>query len=117
MSEQPPKQKQPPRRAPTLAEALAAHAPWKQTDYEAADVISMQRFAAGTANAEEQKRVWRWILLCSGAYDEAYRPGGLEGDRDTVYALGKASVGRQMEKLRKLNPSQLKGGEKHGEHG
>lgn len=76
----------------------------------------MQRLAGGTASGDEQKTALRWILRCSGVMDEPYRPGGEEGRRDTEYALGKATVGRQIAKLARINLSLLRGDD-HGEHG
>lgn len=75
----------------------------------------MQRLAAGAASGEEQKIALRWILRCSGVTDEPYRPGD-DGRRETDYALGKATVGRQIAKLARVNLSLLRGDE-HGEHG
>lgn len=114
MSEQPAPEKPARKRAP--AQVAAEHAPWLPTAWEAADALSMQRLAAGTANQIEQKRAIRWILICCGVLDEAYRPGGEDGRRETDYALGKASVGRQIMKLAKVNLSLIKGGG-DGEHG
>lgn len=103
-------------RRKTLAEVLEDNAPWKPTPYEQRHALAMKRFAAGTATGEEQKLVFEWLIRCTGVGDEPYRPGGEAGERDTLIAIGKASVGRQMLKLVKVNLSQLKGGE-HGEHG
>lgn len=75
----------------------------------------MQRLAAGTANAIEQKRAMKWILTCTGVLDQAFRPGGEDGRRDTDFALGKQSIGLQIMKLARVNLSLIKG-EEHGEH-
>lgn len=104
-----------PRRKRDPRAVAAEHAPWLPTEWEAADALSMQRLAMGTANSIEQKRAIKWILTCCGVLDEAYRPGGEDGRRDTDYALGKASVGRQVMKLARVNLSLIKG-EEHGEH-
>jgi hypothetical protein len=42
------------------------------------------------------------------------RPGGEDGRRDTDYALGKASVGRQIMKLARVNLALIKGGGRWG---
>lgn len=107
---------QPKSRKRSPAAVAAEHAPWLPTSWEAADALSMQRLAGGTANALEQKRALKWILTACGVLDEAYRPGGEDGRRDTDYALGKASVGRQIMKLARVNLALIKGGE-DGEHG
>jgi hypothetical protein len=111
MAEQPEQRRR--RRSP--AEATQEHAPWKPTPWEAADALAMQRLAAGTANAIEQKRAMKWILTCTGVLDQAFRPGGEDGRRDTDFALGKQSIGLQIMKLARVNLSLIKG-EEHGEH-
>lgn len=98
----------------TLRQALEEHAPWKPTDYQHAHALAMRRLQAGQASAEEQKLAFEWIVKCTGVADEPFRPGGVEGERDTQFALGKASVGRQIIKLVKIDLSRLK---REGEHG
>lgn len=69
-------------------------------------VYALQALAAGTANDEQQKIALDYIIkdLC-GTYDLSYRPGGLEGDRDTAFAEGKRFVGSQIVKLLNLKSS------------
>lgn len=116
MSEQPapPPEKRKPRRP--IAQVAAENSPLIPTAWDPADALALQRLAAGTANALEQKRALEWILRVSGINEEPYRPGGEDGRRDTDFALGKASVGRQIVKLVKINLSRVRGNE-YGEHG
>ena len=103
-----------PRKSPT--EAAALNAPWLPTPWTPADVLSIQRLHAGTANAIEQKQALAWIIAATGVNGQLYQPGGEAGRRDTDFALGAANVGRQIVKLVKLDLSKLRGDE-HGEHG
>jgi len=93
-----------PRKVPT-AQALAASAPWLPVPYEKADVYAIKALAAGTADAEQQKRALRWIIeQAAGTYDLHYRP---DNARDTDFALGRGHVGQQIVKLIKINPAVL----------
>ena len=83
-----------------LRVVLEEHAPWRAAPYELADATAIKALFAGTANADQQKRGMTWIVrTVSGYHDEAFRPGGIEGERETIYALGKQFVGRQVVKL------------------
>jgi len=76
----------------------------------------MQALAKGTASAHQQRVALDWIMYRASNYlDEPYRPGGDEGSRDTVFALGRAFVGRQIAKLLNVNLSVLARGGKDGE--
>ena len=95
MAEQPKQRKVP------TAQALAARAPWLPVGYEKADVYAIKAMAAGTADAEQQKRALRWIIEeAAGTYDLHYRPDS----RETDFALGRGHVGQQIVKLIKINP-------------
>lgn len=85
-------------------EILLEHAPWKPPHWELADATALRRVQAGTASPDEQKRAMAYIInTLAGAYDEPYRPGAEDGARDTVFALGRAFVGRQIVKLLKVD--------------
>jgi len=102
-------QEQPPKRKPTQA-SVSARAPWLPADWEIADAGAIQALQRGNATPDQQRRALEWIVMqASGTYDEPYRPGGPEGERDTSYALGRASVGRQIVKLSKMALSKLRG--------
>lgn len=105
-----------PRRKKPIAQAAAENSPLRPTEWKPGDALAMQRLAAGQANALEQRMALEWILRCTGIHDEPYRPGGEDGRRDTDFALGKASVGRQIAKLVKVNLNRLRGND-DGEHG
>lgn len=83
--------------------------PWTPAKYEIHHVVAIQAVAQGTANAEQQQAVMKYIVdnLC-GYYDLSFRPGGDEGRRDTDFAEGKRFVGSQLVKLMKLDVSMLR---------
>lgn len=90
-------------------QALEDHAPWKPPHYEIADVNALKALQAGTANPDQQKRALAWIIHHAAAlYEEPYRPGGQDGERDTVLALGRAFAGRQIVKLLNIDLSTLR---------
>jgi len=65
-------------------------------------VFAFRSFVAGKANEGQQALVWKYIqYVCGvGEYtDMSWRPGGLEGDRETSFAEGKRFVGLQLLKL------------------
>jgi hypothetical protein len=99
------------KRRKTTAEAAAEHAPWKPTPWEPADALSIKRVASGAANALEQRRAIEWIMRCTGYGGEPYRPGGEDGRRETDFALGKASVGRQIAKILNIDLTRVRGGD------
>lgn len=90
-----------------MRESLEEHGPWKPHPYELADASAFQALAAGTASAEQQRRVLTWLVAASGTYDLSYRPG-VQGDRDTTFAEGKRHVGLQVVKLTRLNVGALR---------
>lgn len=95
-------------RPKTQAQIALEHAPWKPVPYEDADVAALQALAKGVATAEQQKRALNWwIEKAAGTYDLPYRPGGREGERDTLMAIGRMFVGQQTVKLLKLKIGQL----------
>lgn len=99
----------PPAQAPrpaskTIQQALEDSAPWKPAAYELVDATAIQALARGEATKEQQIRALDWILYgACRLRDEPYRPGALEGDRDTAFALGQTNVGRQIAKLMTIN--------------
>lgn len=90
-------------RKKSAREAAEDHAPWKPPAYDNADAAAIQALVQGNATPEQQKRALDWIVnKACGTYDLPYRPGGLDGDRDTSFAIGKQFVGQQIVKLMKL---------------
>ena len=86
---------------------LEAHAPWLPPEYEPADVAAIQALARGNASMDQQKRALAWFIeKAAGAYEMSYRPGGIEGDRDSAFAEGRRFVGNQVVKMIKLKAGQ-----------
>lgn len=95
--------------------AAAAHAPYLPAEFEVADAAALQALARGQATAEQQRRALDWVMFKASDYlNEPFRPGGLDGERDTIFAIGRGFVGRQVAKLINLNLSNWRGG-KDGE--
>ena len=98
---------QPRRVAKPAREAAEEHAPWKPAKWEPADATAIQALVRGDCPANLQQRAMAFIIndLC-GTYDQPYRPGAQEAERDTSFALGKMWVGQQLVKLLKvkINP-------------
>lgn len=84
--------------------------PWKPAQWENEDAFAVQAVMYGRASEDQQKRAMHFIVhtLC-GTYDEAYRPGGEDGRRDTDFACGMQHVGKQLVKFSLLNIAALTG--------
>ena len=86
----------------TQRQAIEDHAPWKPASFEDADAAALQAVAHGMASPDQQKRAITWLIEKGAAtYDMTYRPGALEGERDTSFAEGRRFVGLQVVKLLK----------------
>lgn len=73
---------------------------WLPAEYDFADVMAVKALAAGTANADQQKRALDWIVRsAAGAYEISYRSDADGGDRETAFAEGRRFVGLQVVKL------------------
>ena len=84
----------------------AAPAPWAEPEYSKADVIAIQRVAAGDAEPIHQKRVIDILVnKIAETYNLSFRPDDDGGERATAFAEGKRYVGSQLVKLMKANPS------------
>lgn len=84
------------------AKALPA---WLPPDWELADATAMQALHAGSADADQQKRAFDWIInKAAGTYDVSYRP---DSDQ-TSFAEGRRFVGLQIVKLVKINVSAMR---------
>lgn len=82
-----------------------AHMP---SSWEPADVSALQAINDGTATADQQRRGLMFIITkLSMAYDFPFRPGGLDAQRETDIALGRAFVGQQIIGLIKVNLSAM----------
>lgn len=84
--------------------------PWKPADWADEDAYAVQAVMHGRGSEDQQKRAMHFIvyILCA-TYDQAYRPGGDEGRRDTDFACGMQHVGKQLVKFSLLNIAALKG--------
>lgn len=61
------------------------------------DVYAIQALRDGKANEGQQKRALDLIIRnLAGTYDQSFRPGGPEADRDTVFAEGRRFVGLKL---------------------
>lgn len=95
------------RRQPT-AEMIAAAAPWLPVPYVRADVVALQALRDGKADAEQQKRILRWLMYqACGTYEMTFHPGP-EGARNSDFAQGRRFVGLQVAKLLIINPGAVK---------
>lgn len=99
-----------PRATAPMAEVRERFAPWKPAPWEPSIATAFQALARGDCPGHLQQAAVRWLLEeCCKTYDQPFRPGGPEGERDTTFALGKQWVGQQVVKL--INTRVHKGGE------
>ncbi len=86
-----------------------ASGPWMPVKYKKADVAALQAWSRGEATPDQQIRAAEYILgtICD-RNGMSFRPGGLEGDRDSAFAEGRRFVGNQIVKLTKLPLSKIK---------
>lgn len=80
--------------------------PWIPPDYSDDVVMAVRAFESGTANAGQQKTVWRYIMYITKATDEfqdlSFRPsGGAAGasGEATNFAEGSRFVGMMLRKM------------------
>lgn len=73
--------------------------------YDLADATALQALAAGTADADQQRRALTWIVENAAAmYEWPYK----EQPRETDIALGRQLVGQSIVGLLKLNLADLR---------
>lgn len=71
--------------------------------YDDATSAALRAMADGVATASQQKLALGWIINeAAKTYDQPFRPGGQDGDRDTAFACGRMFVGQQIVKVMKL---------------
>lgn len=77
--------------------------------YTKADVAALQAMRRGEATSDQQVRGMEYLLetVCD-RNGMSFRPGGLEGARETDFAEGRRFVGNQIVKLTKLPLSKIK---------
>lgn len=96
-------------RRKTEAEVREEASPYRPTPYEISDAIAIKALYDGAASPEQQRAALAWIIEKAAAtHDQQFRPGGIEGQRNTDFALGKAQVGKEIVKLIKLPKDRLK---------
>jgi hypothetical protein len=84
------------------------NSPWLPPKYELPDLTAIQALARGEANADQQKRAMKWIVEQGCAtYQPSYRVGP-DGERNTVFAEGRRSVGLQIVSMLHINASALR---------
>lgn len=103
-SEQPSTEKQKRRKPPHPLHSK----PWFPPNWDIADAGAIQALVRGDAMPHQQQRALKFIVekLCA-TYDVSFRPGGLEGQRETDFAEAKRWVGLQIIKLTVLNLHKL----------
>lgn len=77
--------------------------PWEPADFTRAEHLALVALSQGRATEDQQQLAWDWLLFAAGYDDKSFRPGGLEGQRETDFAEGKKWVGEQMIKLLKTS--------------
>lgn len=95
-----------------MTRKVQAPSPLLPHDYTPADARAFQMLAEGKADERQQLRALKWLIDACGTYDEPFRPGGTEAERDTAYACGKRNIGMQIVKLLNVNITALEKGEK-----
>lgn len=82
---------------------------WKSAPFTLADAKSLQALAQGIADEDQQKRALRWVVNNAGIINRStYQPGGLDGERDSIFAQGRRFVGIQVMRLITTNLEELK---------
>ena len=77
-----------------------ASAPWMPVSVVKADAAALQAMRRGEATADQQVRAMEVIIgKISDRNGMSFRPGGLEGARESDFAEGKRFVGNQIVKL------------------
>jgi hypothetical protein len=78
---------------------------WARCDYKFSDVVAIQAWAAGTANEDQQKRAFDWVLRQACILgEEPFLP---DSDRETTLILGRNFAARQIVKLVQMPPAAM----------
>lgn len=79
--------------------------PYMQCVFEIPDVSAINALANGTANPDQQKRVFSWLLNDAGAVGSpTFFPGAPDG---SAFAQGRRFVGLCIAQLLSVNTSKL----------
>lgn len=85
-----------------------ASKPYMPAPYSKYDVYALKALQSGTATPDQQQRALAWIInKCCRTYDLPYHPGGEEGNRDSILAMGMMHAGQQIVKLVNFDASLL----------
>lgn len=81
--------------------------------WEVEDIGALRALARGDAMEHQQIRALKFIVEgLAATYQQSFRPGGLEGDRETAFAEGRRFVGTQIVGLLTIDPNSIKETEK-----
>ena len=88
------------------------HEPWLPVETDPADASAIQALAAGTADANQQKRALKvFIEKCADTYGLGWHPGG---GSNADFAAGRRFAGLQVVKLLKVKVGLLTGNRENG---
>jgi hypothetical protein len=108
MAEETKKRQPPPKKEPQPI----GHEPWLPPEWEPADATALQALAAGTADANQQKRALKWVIeMGADTYGLGWHPGGANL---ADFSAGRRFVGLQVVKLLKLNVGLFTGNRENG---
>lgn len=95
--------------APSRARRRKTRFPWVLPidDIEPADISAVKALAEGTADANAQRRVWKFIREIAAADRMSYWPGGDDGRRATDFAEGKRFVADQLRRIQRMVPGRF----------
>jgi hypothetical protein len=77
--------------------------------WEVEDLGALRALERGDALPHQQIRALKFIVEgLAMTFQQSYRPGGLEGDRETAFAEGRRFVGTQIVGLLTIDPNLIK---------
>ncbi len=90
--------------------------PWLPVTFVKADASALQAMKRGEATPDQQVRAMEVILgnVCE-RNGMSWRPGGLEGDRETSFAEGKRFVANQIVRMVNTPLSKIKDDPSHAQ--
>lgn len=85
--------------------------PWAYAPYDDDDIRAIKALAAGKASEGQQRIALAWIIHnAARTYDMPFRPGGIDGQRNSDFACGRIFVGQQVIKLINMDMPEKKKG-------
>lgn len=76
--------------------------PSEPAAFDVADASAIQALYDGSATPEQQKRALTWIMVQASG-EAFFHSGGIEGQRETEFGMGRAFVRQQILGLLKIN--------------